>query len=178
MAMKATSWDAAVKDGSPMTPDSPFPWGKFKGTPIGRVPRDYLMWAMANADGMKGGLRVVTRQVLGLPPEDGEETPDSEAMVRLQGDLNGEAKTVQRAWENAVRRVKELEKEVRTLRAQARIEVNVKLTDEDRFRLLVKQWYRAMSLIHHPDRGGNKEKQTVVNACYGDLLKRLEGDDA
>lgn len=158
------AWDqVTVKATGGLTPETPMPWGKHKGVPINRVPRDYLVWAINNADAMRPELRAVIQLVLGITPEEGKQEDPA-------------AHGLREAWAAATRKVREQEQEIKALRAQLAAGASLNLGDVDRFRGLVKQWYRAMSLIYHPDRGGTREAQAILNACYSDLTRRLEGD--
>lgn len=167
MNANAAGWDQiTVKAAGGLSPETPFPWGKHKGVPIGRVPRDYLIWALNNADAMRPELRTVIQSVLGIAPEEGKQEEPA----------NQEANNLRRAWEHAVKRVKEQQAEIKALKAQLATAASVTMGDVDQFRRVIKGWYRAMSLVYHPDRGGTKESQAILNACYSDLIRRLEGD--
>jgi uncharacterized protein (DUF3820 family)/uncharacterized coiled-coil protein SlyX len=64
-------WNVTVteaKASKALTAESPFPWGKHKGTPIKDVPNDYLTWAVHKADRMDENLRSLCEQILGLLP--------------------------------------------------------------------------------------------------------------
>lgn len=161
------TWDVTAVTTGGMTPDSPFPWGKHKGVPINRVPRDYLVWAVNNADHMRDDLKAVVCLVLGITPPPGE--PKQEQDPAAPG--------LREAWAAATRKVKDQERELKDLRARLAAPTTMKLTDPDRFRVIVKQFFRSMSLIYHPDRGGSVESQAILNACYSDLSRRLEGDE-
>jgi hypothetical protein len=139
------------------------PWGKHKGVSLNRVPRDYLVWALNNADSMSPDLRAVIERILGITPEEGKQEDPGNSSLR-------------QAWEASVRKVKELERKIKTLEAQLGSNEPLKLSDTDQFRRIVKGWYRAMSLIYHPDRGGSKESQAILNVCYSELNRRLESE--
>lgn len=138
-------------------------WGKHKGKKLGEVPPDYLRWALANATIVSSPLRGQMEAVLGLevgstvppPPEPAAERriKELEALVRESRD-----------------ELARVSGELMTLRRQRAEHV----ADPVLFRRLVKGWYRDMSRRFHPDLGGSVEQQQVLNACYGELIDRLE----
>lgn len=144
------------------------PWGKHKGKPLGEVPRDYLEWAVRNADAMRPELRAAIELELGMlpnlmapPPEDA--TPEEKIIRDLKS-----------AWAKDQARVKELERRVAEIEAELRVARKDRPSDLDAFRRVVKQWFAAMSRKFHPDMGGSAAHQVVVNLCYQDLIRRLE----
>jgi hypothetical protein len=122
----ADVWDVTTKATGGMTPDSPFPWGKHKGTPVNRVPRDYLVWAVNNADHMRPELKAVVCQVLGITPDETK-----------QGNEDPAASGLREAWEAATRRVREQEREIKGLKAQLATGARLKRSDTDRFRAIL-----------------------------------------
>jgi hypothetical protein len=38
----------------------------------------------------------------------------------------------------------------------------------------IKDWYRRMSLKHHPDRGGSDQAQIIINDCYESLRELVD----
>jgi hypothetical protein len=221
-----SAWDdIQVKEGPARayTADSPMPWGKHAGTPLSRVPPDYLRWAVRSADKLTGDLRRAVLEVLGqaepqplLHPENGqpahdvspsetgsaaapEPAPENGAAdliafrdrldmlarenVKLRAELAVARKALadaRMALSGASREIVILQTEIRQaeLRAQrktpSRPTEPIRISNLDRMRIVIKQWFRAESLLHHPDRGGSKEKQALINTAYQDLMKRLE----
>lgn len=150
-------------------PATTMPWGKHKGKPLKEVPRDYLKWAVNNADAMSPELRAAIEAELGMLP--GVTTPGEKTPMDDLRDLLAETR---RKLKEEERLRAELGKEVCDLKAQLRETARDKVTDADVFRRVVKQWFGAMSRKFHPDLGGSVEKQVIVNACYQDLMGRLE----
>lgn len=164
-------------------PAGVMPWGKHKGKPLNEIPRDYLVWAVENAEIMKPELRREIETFLGLPLGSTGPPPSKPGDVKLNDikaneTLTEDEKTIikglKTGWAKDQNRLKELEKENRELRAElAAVKKNTP-SDSDVFRRIVKQAFAAMSRRFHPDMGGSPEKQTVVNLCFRDLLSRLE----
>jgi hypothetical protein len=164
-------------------PAGVMPWGKHKGKPLNEVPRDYLVWAIENAEIMKPDLRREIETFLGLPIGSTGPPPSKPGDVKLNDikanetlteDEKSIIKQMKTAWGKDQARLKELEKENRELRAELEAVKKNTPTDSDVFRRIVKQAFAAMSRRFHPDMGGSQEKQTVVNLCFRDLLSRLE----
>lgn len=164
-------------------PAGTMPWGKHKGKPLNEVPRDYLIWAVQNAEIMKPELRREIETFLGLPIGSTGPPPSKPGDVKVDdikanGSLTPEDRSLvlqmKTAWGKDQARLRELEKEVRELRAELAIVKKNTPTDLDVFRRIVKQAFAACSRRHHPDMGGSPEKQTIVNLCFKDLLSRLE----
>ena len=42
----------------------PMPWGKHRGTPVSKVPRDYLRWILAKSESLTSDLRSQIESVL------------------------------------------------------------------------------------------------------------------
>lgn len=154
-----------------LTVDSPMWFGKHKGVPICRVPRDYLTWALAKADRVDDDQRRVLTEALGLPPG----LPLAEDDTPAVNGSTVELDYLRRQLGKAEAKARKLEQELADLRAEAKLADRMTILDLDRVRAVVKQWFRAQSLLHHPDRGGSKERQALVNVAYQDLMKRLEG---
>lgn len=160
-----------------------FPWGKHKGKQLADVPRDYLEWALRDADMMKPDLRHRIEEFLGLPIGSTGPPPSTPGDVKL-GEVAANAllsdeeklliKQMKTSWGKDQTRLMELERENANLRAELAIVRHDVPSDLDLFRRIVKQWFAAMSRRFHPDLGGNAEKQTIVNLLYRDLISRLE----
>ena len=146
------------------------PWGKHKGKPLKEVPRDYLKWALNNADAMSAELRAAIEAELGLIP--GVTTPGEKTPMDDLRDLLAETR---RKLKEAEKHAADLELQLKSAEANARAAARDAFSDADVFRRIVKQWFGAMSRKFHPDMGGSVEKQVIVNACYRDLIGRLEG---
>ena len=136
------------------------PWGKHKGKPLDQVPRDYLNWAVRNADHMSPELRAQIEQNLGMFPGSTTPPPPDPKEVKRIKELE--------------QQVREMEGQLRTAERGARVAAKDQPTDLDLFRRIVKQWFGAMSRKFHPDLGGSAEKQAVLNQCYQDLIRRLD----
>lgn len=64
------NWDVTVQE-------TLMPFGKHKGTPLSKVPRDYLIWAVRNATIMKPGLRQEIEKHLGVPEGSTQDPPEA-----------------------------------------------------------------------------------------------------
>ena len=151
------------------------PWGKHKGVPLDKVPRDYLEWAVRNADKMRPGLRADIERILGLPPSSTVPTPERDGKPFPSAGGNGTAvpqgsSSQDRAVIQELQsRIRNLEGELRSLKAD-----RDRPGDIDKFRRIVKVWFSSLSRVFHPDMGGSPEKQITLNLCYQDLWKRIE----
>lgn len=167
----------AVWEAVTVTGPAVMPWGKHKGTPLDKVPRDYLTWAIHNADAMRPELRLEIEKTLGLLPGSTGPPPEKPSEVKPDPDASPEEKRqikdLKSGWSKDQARIRELEKENRELRAELAVSRKDKPTDHESFRRILKQWFGAMSRKFHPDMGGSAEKQTVLNLCYQDLTRRL-----
>jgi hypothetical protein len=154
-----------------------WPWGKHKGKALQDAPRDYLEWAVHNADAMKPELRAELEKILGLPPGSTGPPPSKPSEIKPDESLSQEDRSqlaqVKKAWAKDQARLKELETENRELRAALDSARKDKPSDVQVFRRIVKQWFGSMSRRFHPDAGGSLERQTVLNLCYSDLMGRL-----
>lgn len=154
-------------------PPDVMPWGKHKGKPLNEVPRDYLKWAVNNADAMSAELRAAIETELGLIPgvtNPGEKTP--------MDDLRDLLAETRRKLKEAEKHAQNLEMQLRSQEAQIKAASRDVVTDADAFRRIVKQWFGAMSRKFHPDLGGSADRQAVVNQCYQDLIRRLDPCEA
>lgn len=164
-------------------PPGVMPWGKWKNRPFNEIPRDYLDWAIHNADAMKPELRRDLEAFLGLPVGSTGPPPSRPGDVKLDDVKANETlteedrtliKKMKTAWGKDQARLKELEKENRELRAQLDLNRRDQPTDMEIFRRIIKQAFAACSRKHHPDLGGDTKSQMVVNSCFKDILSRLE----
>lgn len=157
-----------------------FPWGKHRGIPVKDVPKDYLDWAIHNADKMSPELRAECERVLGLPagsttplPEPPlPEPPENEKLRSENETLWKRAGVLEKQNQDLARRVTDLLNQISIL--SRRSSTDDKPTDLGRFRRIIKQWFGAMSRRYHPDMGGSVAAQTVLNTCYHDLIERLD----
>ena len=172
------AWDKVQVTEDPTAGPGVMPWGKHKGVPLDKVPRDYLEWAVRNADKMRPALRADIERILGLPPSSTVPTPERDGKPSPHAGGNGTAvpqgsSSKDRAVIQELQsRIRNLEGELRSLRAD-----RDRPTDMEKFRRVVKVWFTTMSRKFHPDMGGSPEKQITLNLCYQDLWKRIQETD-
>ena len=171
-------WDVTVKiSQTELTRDSLLTWGKHKGTPISKIPHDYLRWAIHNADKLSLDERRIFEQELGMfpgstlpPPTSPKGLKDPSASEEDQSILE----KTKRSWKKDQNKIRELETKIDGLEMQLKVVGSDRPTDTDVFRRIVKQFYAAMSRKYHPDMGGSAREQSIVNICYKDLIERLD----
>lgn len=100
---------------------------------------------------------------------------DSKEMdTAVSDELAKTRQNLERYLDKANRTIAYLEQENRRLRREVDGLPAIILTDTQSFAAIIKQWYRDMSRVCHPDAGGSDENQAVLNLCYEELKRRLE----
>lgn len=152
------AWDITV---TVMT----MPWGKHKGKLLSEVPPDYLRWALKNADSMSSVLRGEIERVLGILSQ-----TNGSATTRPRHETEVDRHRVLALEQDVIN----LRKQIDHLQAELKDAQKFKMSDSVLFRRIIKQWFGAMSRKFHPDLGGDVTKQTVLNQCHSDIIRRLE----
>ena len=128
--------------------DTPMPWGKHKGTPIGQVPRGYMQWCLDNADALRPDIRRAFEFMTGKPLGSTQARIDPNKPPWSKGP-RGNGKPEPPIPPPPVAQIASL-------------------------RGLVKSWYAKTARRYHPDMGGDARQMMVVTHCYKTLCEELD----
>lgn len=124
------------------------PWGKYKGKLFTQIPCDYLDWVATEAKATTESLRQSILDYLHQEEDDTDE--DAVFIEELKAELS-----------QAKKRVAQLERELDHV-----AELQKRSTPHKDYMA----WYRRMSLLCHPDRGGTHELMVLLNE-FKEMMK-------
>lgn len=129
-------------------------FGRYKGTAFSKIPKDYLQWALNNANRASKADREGICKALGIKTDQLKE-------------VKAEHK---REVEQLTRKVERLQSEVERWREAAHTFAEIATVD-DAPAIDYSASYRKYAKKYHPDRGGTIGQMAVVNEIFDELRK-------